>query len=484
VRAAARVGLRLLAPVSLLALVAGSACTIGDPASPRVRVEGVSPPRDFASGARLRARYDLIGGRIEVFRTFHDATLDVDCAYEDENGAHVAPGAAAYCLPSGMAAHREGTGPFADAACTEPAAFTPQAGPATYVLVQPRDACVTAPVVRAALPPATTRVYLRDEAGACVLGERMSVQRGGDVVPIETFVRAVEQVEPRPGRMGARVLVGDDGSRLVVGGFDRERAEPTRVGEVSGEVSGENRVRRWVPARTAFRGGGEDFYEDAACATPVVTKIARTATCPLGAALVLEGTCGAGRYFSLGAPLAAAFTKSAPSTCAPASLSGTFAFRLGAPIAASSFAPVVTVEIGTARLRRRGYGVAGDTPVTWSEVVDQATGEACIAATSLDGRRYCLPAASELVTLFADADCTEPAFAHPITGCEAGPQPRFVRAAFESPARLFEVTREIEVAYESDGGRCARFVPSVVSRYYAASEITAVGFVPAEERSD
>ncbi|MBX3189486.1 MAG: hypothetical protein KF819_20850 [Labilithrix sp.] len=464
------------APLSIVLVVV--ACSTGDPASPRVRVEGASPERDFTSGARLRARYDLVGGRVEVFRVFYDAELDADCAYEDDGGPHGAPGATAYCLPVGMAPHREGVGPYTDAACAEIAAFTPRSGAAARIVVRPRDACVAAPSVALAQPPAIARVYLRDEAGACVMGDRVSVQRAGAPVPLETFVRAVERVEPRAGRIGARVLAGDDGSRLVVGGFDRDRGDAVRVGEVTGE----NGLRRWVPSRVAFRGGGEDLFGDPTCATPIVTKVARTATCPLQAALVLEGTCGAGRFFALGAPLSAAFAEEA--TCAPASLAGTFAFALGAPIAASALAPVVDVEIGAARIARRGHGVAGDGPVTWTDIVDRGTGETCVPAEAPDGGRYCLPATSEVVNLFSDASCTELAFAHPVSGCERSPQPRFIRAAFESPARLFEVTRALDLAYADEGGGCARFFASVESRYYAVREITSTGFVRAEERRD
>src|SRR3954471_12168515 len=108
------------------------ACDTGPAAKPRYDALLVPPAADFLSGTRLRARYHVLDGLLQVFTTFHDAVLDADCAYEDEGGAHVGPGASSYCFPSGMAQHREGTGPFFDRLCTEPIAFAPETGAAAY----------------------------------------------------------------------------------------------------------------------------------------------------------------------------------------------------------------------------------------------------------------------------------------------------------------------------------------------------------------
>lgn len=448
-------------------------CDRGERAEPAVEPLVVAPARDFASGTRLRARYHVVDGLVDVFTTFHDAELDVDCGYEDENGAHVGLNGASYCFPAGMARHREGTGPYLDRLCTVRAAFTPAVSPATYALVEPRDACATEPEVHRALAPQTRRVFVRDGDGVCLEAQGTNVQPFGGALPLDTFVRAVEQIEARDGRVAARVLVGVDGSRRVVGGFDRQRGEASRVGTVAGGT------RSWLPARVAFVGGGEPLFSDAACTTQAAAKIARTATCPLEAAVVLEGSCGAGRYFELGERVTSVFARDETNACVPRAASDQLVFLLGAPVASSLHAPVTSVDVGTARVRRRGVGVAGGPPVSWAEVIDVETNEPCEVAATADATLRCLPSASEVIAFFADSACSEPAFARPITGCETHPSPRFVRDAFDVPSRVFEVGRELSAVHAMEGGRCVEFTPIVPSRLFAASEIPTSRFAAA-----
>ena len=466
----------------LVGVVVGAlACDPGEPARPVNEPVVAAPARDFASGSRLRARYHVVDGLVDVFTTFHDAVLDVDCAYEDENGAHVGPGASSFCLPGGMARHREGKGPYLDRACSARAAFAAvnAAGTAaTLALVEPRDACATAPEVYVAQAPRRRRAFLRDDDGSCVEAASDSVQSLGDTVPLSTFARAVEQVEPRDGRIAARVLVGDDGSRRVVGGHDRQRNEASRVGTLP------DGARRWVPARTAFVGGGEPLFTDATCAVPAAAKIARTATCPLSAALVLDGSCGAGRYFELGAPLATVFASDVTSACVTRPAGEQLAFGLGASIPASAYAGVSAVDVGTLRVRRRGVGGEGDRPAAWAELVDVSTGEPCEVAPTVDGSLRCLPSASAAVSFFADAACSEPAFAHAVTGCELAAPPRVVRDAFDLPARVFEVVRELSAVFTADAGRCVPYGTVVPSRLFAVRELDPSSFPPATLASE
>lgn len=454
-----------------------AACDPGEPAKPRTEPAAVAPGRDFASGSRLRARYHVIEGLAEVFTTFHDVGLDADCAYADESGAHVGPNASSYCLPNGMARHREGRGPYLDPACAAPAAFTsvgPTGAAATLALLEPRDACVTTPAVHVALSPRTRRSFLRDADGACVEIEAASLQPLGDPVPLERFVHATEHVEPRQGRIAPRELVGDDGSRRVVGGFDQLRNEPSRVGTVGDGSS------RWLPARVAFVGGGDLLFADGACAAPVAAKIARTATCPLHAAVVLEGSCGAGSYFELGERVTAVFARDRANACVSRTAPEQLTFLLGATIPTAAYAPVSSIEVGNARVRRQGMTAAGDAPVMFGDAIDVDRGQSCAVAGVTDGTLRCLPTASEVVSFFADVECTEPAFARPITGCEGGVSPRFVRDAFDVPVRVFEVGRELPAVYTVDAGRCVQFTPVVSSRLFAASELDTRTFPKAE----
>lgn len=467
--------------VVLATLGAGfTACDPGEPAQPRSAGLVVAPARDFLSGTRLRARYHVIAGLVEVFTTFHDTELDVDCAYDGVTGAsHVGPNGSSYCLPANMAGHRENRGPYLDPACTTRGAFAPAGGPATYALIEPRNACMTAPAVHLVGPPQVRRVFLKDDSGACLFATETSAHAFTNEVPLSTFVHAEEQVERRAGRMGARLLVGDDGSRRVIGGFDRERGETSRVG------LGSDGVRRWLPARTAFVGGGDLLFTEGSCATPVAAKIARTATCPLQAAVVLEGSCGAGNYFGLGEPVVGPiFQRRDDQTCGPGASIDLLAFRLGAPVAISAYEPVAAADFGSKVARRRGVGGSGDVPVAWAEVVAGVTNEPCEVVTTGNGTLRCLPAAIASVSSFSDPACTAPAFARTITGCEGVISPRFVTASGEGAPRVFEITAEIGVLYTVDRDLCVPFAPTVSSRMVAVREVELTRFPRAELAAD
>lgn len=436
----------------------------------------VAPARDFVSGSRLRARFYRIDDLVDVLASFHDTQLDTDCAFVDEQGAHPGPGASAYCIPANVARHREGRGPFIDASCTRLGAFPPASGEATIALVEPRDACGTAPLARAAAPVELRRVYLRDDSGACMQSSaRAALQSLGDVLPPSTFARAVEVAEHRDGRIDARVLASDDGSRLVVGGFDRRRSEAVRVGDL-----GEG-FARWLPVRIAFVGSGEPVYAESTCTVPAATKIGRTATCPLTAAFLLEGSCGGGRVFEIGPPIPSPFAKR-EAGCAPATLPDALTFAVGAEVSPSAFAPATEVDVGSARLRRRSV-VADGAVVAWGAVIDATIGGPCVVLRAGDGELRCLPETAETSGLFADAACTEPAFAHPISGCERGPFPRYVRST-ETPPRTFAVGRDLRAIFTLKAGACVPSAPVVESRLFAAAEVDPATFLTATEERD
>jgi hypothetical protein len=454
------------------------ACKLGDVAGPRFDAAGtavvVVPPRDFVSGSRLRARYDVVDGVVEVLAGWHDGILDADCAFEDQDGAHVGPGGTSYCVPDGVARHRQDVGPYLDKACTMPVAATPTAAAATYAMVEPNDACTTAPEVHRALAPMMRRTFARGGDGACVASGTASVQALGELAPADTFVRALEAIELRPARIGARVLVGSDGSRHTIGGYDVVRNEAVRLGATPGGT------RRWLPARPAFVGAGEPLFADGSCTVPVASKIGRTATCPLTAVIALEGLCGTGKLFALGASLDSVFRLDAKSACVAGPAGSVLAYRLGAPVDDAAFEPVVITDVGTSRVRRRGAGALGDTPVTWTDLVDSVTNQPCAVYPIADGSLRCLPAASAGVAFFADPGCSEPAFALP-EGCEDGADPRFVHDSFDVATRAFEVVRPIDTIYEVAASGCARFTPTVPSRLYAVKEVDATTFPLATE---
>ncbi len=453
-----------------------AACSTGEPARP-ARVSPRVETRDFGSGARLRARAWDVDGAL-LLRDFFDVERDEPCAFLEDGLARIGPGRAYYCLPLGMAVHDAGSGPFADRRCTVPVALASFAGPSAYALVRPVDACASAPEVRRAGAARATFPWVL-AGNRCVRSPtELVVQELGDVVPLESFVRAEEHVEDRGSRIGALVVRSPDGAWQTVGGFDRQRGFAVRAESPSGAPA------RWVPSRVAFQGAGEVLFADDACTSPVPTKIARDALCPLEAALVFTDPCGGTSWFELGPPVDAS-TLFAPSDlgfCSRGARPGVFAFTLGAPIAPESLAPVSFSEVGGDVVRRRGFAGVGGSVVTWGDVIDARTREPCAPATAIDGVVRCLPTASATIDLFADASCIDPAFAEPISPCGEVPSRRFVRADEPDGARVFEVTGEATALHRLDGDACTRVTPIVPSRGYAVREVDVAGFVPALER--
>jgi hypothetical protein len=300
---------------------------------------------------------------------------------------------------------------------------------------------------------------VRDGARArwVTLGERLAD---------DTWVRAIEVTEPRGGAIDARVLVASDGARLVVGGFDPARAQAVTPGFAS------DGVRRWLPSRLAFAGGGEVRFEDPSCTRPLATKIARDAVCPLGAALVFRDTCGNGELRALGAPVdpRATFRVDDEGKCVAAGPgAGVLAFAMGAPIAPSSFARVEVLEVGLGAVRRRASAAAGGAVVALHEVVDAATGAPCVVARSPDGALRCAPRAVASVSFFADPACTSPAFVDAIDPCDPSARPPSLVRGVDG--RIFRVRGEAIAAYALDAGSCTRFVAPVPSRAFAVEEV-------------
>lgn len=462
----ARVGAAVAATAAVTSLL-HVGCSLGDaadPARPRVVVPS---PRDFASGARLRARIWRIGGSVDVLRAFHDTALDVDCAFLDDAGAHAAPGASYVCVPSPAATHRDGVGPFADRDCTEPVGAVAPGDAPSFVVVEPRDACAAPPVVHRAGPIVASRVpYERDASGACVRGAApIAWAPLGERLADDALVRAVEAPEDRGGRIAARVLVASDGARQVVGGLD------ARGRSVAPAVATDG-ATRWLPSRVAFVGAGDVRFEDASCTHPVATKLAHDAICPLDAALAFEGACGVGALYALGVPVDPAATfQLGDRGCAPArGASAVRAFELGAPLAAASFEAAEPEELGVGAARRRAFAATNGRAVVLREPVDAATGQPCVVTTTADGALRCAPAVRASVAFFADDACTEPAFVDPISPCDPSAEaPAAVRGGDDPPA-IFVVTREIARVFARRGSGCAPFDPPVASRAFAVAE--------------
>ncbi|MBX3227802.1 MAG: hypothetical protein KIT84_15705 [Labilithrix sp.] len=455
-----------------VAVVAAVACESGMAASPRQVREHV----EIASGARLKAVVWEIGGDPDVrrFDHFFDLARNEECAFVDGERANVAPGPVYYCLPRGAAVHDvDGLlALYEDASCTAPVALSPFDGPSGYVVARPRDACAASFVVHRAGAPRTIEPYVRTDDGCLPRGGPAVVQSLGEVIPLASFVRAVEEPALADTRIRPLVLAAADGARQPLGGWDDERKEVVRVPNAA--VLGE---ARWFPARVAFAGGGTVLFSRPGCEAPALTKNARDAQCPLTAAFAYSGECGGGDYVALGARLdpATLWQEDGSGRCVGAdggAGASVLAFARGPVIPRASFAEAVPTERGAGRVRLHGYAFAFDT------FYDTATSAPCAPMPAADGTTRCLPTVSASGVLFADPACTIPALEQHPDPCGLAPLPAFVR----SSGRVFEVTDEVKALFERDGASCRRRAVSAGARAYVLVEVDLEPFAPATTR--
>jgi len=116
----------------------------------------------FASGTRLAARYDDLGGTL-LFRAFYDSARDEECAFR------AVPDGGAVCLP--QSAWLDGW--FADADCSEPVVEIPRVpagrSPPRELVTDAANGCASAPTVRALgdAVPGPQGYYVKSD-GSCV----------------------------------------------------------------------------------------------------------------------------------------------------------------------------------------------------------------------------------------------------------------------------------------------------------------------------
>lgn len=436
---------------------------------------GSSAARDFASGSRLRARIYVMDGAA-VLAGFHDRELGIDCTFGDENGEHLGPSMAGHrvrtCLPTALARHREGVGPYADLGCTKKAGFVVEGEAPDYGVNEPVDACASGPVVHRAGEVERGRPFWTiDSEGECTRRTGLAFARLEEAVPDGTFVRAEETVEPRGGRIAARVLRSADGARQVIGGWDAVRDAAVTP------VVTEDGVRRWAPVDVAFVGGQGGEYVDASCTLPAATKIRRNAVCPLSAGYAFVGSCRA-RFHRLGVEREQVIYRRDDAGVCTKTLASSFVYEVGDAILSSVFEPVVFRESGFGRVRRRGVATAGGDLVTLDTIVDARAGVPCAPAL-VAGRLRCAPVAKAAVLRFADAACTELAFEE-VFPCEADEPSTRVRSADD--AHVYEVVREVPIAYEMGPAGCERHVTEVPVRVFALRELDPATLPPAEPR--
>lgn len=447
------------------------ACGTGDVSVPVNENSGVE------AKTRLRAKV-WTADDASLFRWFYDSKRKEDCAFIDGAISHTGPGPTYWCLPRDSVMHDAtgGLAIFADKRCQAPLALAVAQERIAYVIVRSANSCAEPLRVYRAGPVETTKPWVFDGTACVPSSLAVATVALGEEVPLESFVSAVETVTPVGASIARLELVGSDGSRQTMGGYDPGRRFAVSPGDPGGLGD-----RRWFPSRLAFEGAGTILYGDSACKAAVPTKVARDAICPLGASFLFAGTCGEGDYYALGDAIdtATLFEKTPLGTCVAANERGVVAYRRSpSPIPRSAFAAAETVDVGAGRIRLRAWSDASKkSAIAPASLFDAQLAEVCTPEVAADGETRCLPGDSVAVTLWADASCTQPAYEEPSNGCQPPPAPKWVR----SSGHAYRVKGSATELYEKRGKTCELHEAGADSRRFAVEHVEPAQFAVLNE---
>jgi len=424
----ARVSKRLVG--SLVACVVGAAACHGSAS------DGMPPTGDggapahavpltgYASGSRLRARVLDGGGEPVRFEGFVDTKLGVRCDFA------VAQDGVVRCLPTS-----DSSTYFADSACSQPlivaapgcAAPPPyvrlSSGPATFCAWEPRLHAGPDEVLAPSSPlgPVPGTLYSTNGSScgpATSPPAASSTLYTAHVIAPGTFVAASEATDPRGARIGARVVLAQDGAAEVIGYFDERAHAPCDVIQES--------IGWWsdlcIPTTMAWASD----WADAAC-TQVAADIGHQCPKPtIAVNATFMGNCTTEpmiHTYAIGASLATAYAGNGTGGCSAvaADPNGELYFATAGPIDPATL-PAVSIEpIGSSALRTyfrtspdgvpilpAGLGVLPNSQGALFR--DVARDADCWATQLADGSWRCVPAAYVQLSdprIFADAACTQ-----------------------------------------------------------------------------
>lgn len=369
----------------------------------------------YRAGSRLRPIVLEVGG-IRVLHGWFDTLFGVECSFPDTR-SRPDPEGAYYCEPA-LGTHSSAFGPFEDRACTLPVALVSD-NPLPWVAVLPVDACAEKTRYHLVGPVAEGPFWAKTESGCEPYmpgpGE-VFVRLGPEVTP--PFVSAREHVTNRGARIEAIVRVADDGSREIVGAYDRDRDEPVDPQRTT------DGVLRWLPRRQAFAGG----LGHAEC-EGVASKLRHNASCPMKVVTSLPPSMGCGFVVSaIGRELLGDERRR---RCGDGDAE-LYLFEVGPELPPATFVETTTTLVGEGRIRLRAHAADGAGAVVPDALFDTETNEPCIPALAVDGVLRCLPY-DVAPARFADAACTAPAV--PATSDPCMPAgPRGFRVATRSGA--------------------------------------------------
>lgn len=379
------------------------------------------PLSGYASGSRLRARVLDGGGDPVRFEGFVDSKLGVRCdfAYAEDGVAR--------CLPSGTAVSY-----FADAACSQPVivvsagcaappayALWPTSGSASFCNWEPRLPAGAQKVLARDAPLGSVPTLYSPQGSSCAAASPQpspgATVYAAHVLAPGTFVAAMEATDPRGARIGARVILADDGAAEVFGYFDEtEHAACDVIQESIGWQSD-----LCIPTTMAWA----NQWADAAC-TQVAAHIGQQ--CPKPTIAVdasFMGNCWGKptlHAYAIGAPIATSYTGSA-GMCSTLAPDGEVTFATAGPIDLSTIPAVGIEPIGAAELRAYFRSSPDGVPILPDGLGmlpnsegalfrDASRNADCWAMQLADGSWRCLPTAYALAgdtQYFSDSACTQ-----------------------------------------------------------------------------
>lgn len=367
----------------------------------------------WRSGNRIRARVQAAVGGAAQFVGWRDSELGLDCEFVQaiDGSTRCLPAPAAY------AADR-----FLDPGCTEPVIASPPgcAPPDWEWDYTSTGTCgeggfrvrAVGDRISAAEP-----LYHRNESQRCerlYLGDpSLDYYRLGGEAPVEQFVAATLE-ERDGGPIRVRELVGEDGSRLVVGAVDAQSGVDLDV-----DWDAEASTRRWMPDT-----GYPDAFSDAECSTPISCAYHSSCSDARPIACIRRSVETGDPCRPTDSVIAEAAGETAPVSLTGYGEGGAYCQRVTAEDASTMecwqvgpdlppdhFPAAPTVLRGRGRVRAAEIGVADGAPVTSAlrAFRDTERDEDCEPLRAADGVLRCLPYHSiPGIDVWADTACSQP----------------------------------------------------------------------------
>ncbi|MEO6418420.1 MAG: hypothetical protein ABIP39_03390 [Polyangiaceae bacterium] len=427
--------MRRSASALLLALLVASCGYDGTEVAP----PGVAP--GIVNGSRLRARVYAMEGGSHVFRGWYDPIIGTACTFA------LASDGALRCLPSNDVAQVEVV--FADEDCTHALAANRRVCapvPAFLREETPSHRCdfatIAAPLVtrsKHVFPDQMSVVYTKNIHGSCLAhGAHSLVEDYYDADPMDpkVFVAGtLGGMDAHGSRLVESTITGDDGSQQGAGMFDTERHEAC--------ASLATMLGRGTDLCIPEMAWGTDrYFSDSKCHVRVAYQAKLMQSCPKAGIGVDELGEPDATFFSPGDEVSittiystalgprCASLRSSPSVFNQDKLDHAF-YELGAPIAASVFAPLTTKQVGKGRLVSAFHATPGGdlldrSAPSWS-FTDNGAGAACELVRFGDGRLRCI---SDFATFFDSAAIYgDDACTHPVIVISSGSPTYAVRSA-------------------------------------------------------